>query len=883
MSIYAAVTDRKAISPAELQASLSTQEFNACDIKVCGDVVISAPIKLDGICIQGSLRIEKSAKGSVISNAYIEGSIYNLADNFALVRSCVKHSEEGIIDSSENGLFLRDVTVMGGGISVSSRSLNAQISFCTLDGDIVLGNAENQMIAATKGASFYISGSRNVSVVKNEAKAICADGNHALYIIENNISGILSLTENSYLIADLNNAESVVSEGNDKVNGNTLVDVDARLPYGADENLLPHLDKDLFVGKPRKATVCDPEANEEKTLPQYIMDAAMTDEAIFIAPGAYCSDEKMVFGNYSSHTVIYAYGVYAERQVDLYSHMLFKDTADITIKGLALAFKQQSCGQAYIVGMEGMEEDGKAGWVRIITGAGLLNEFAGSDDHYFKNIANGGAHRDFFAYMDAIYSKITPSNPDGTRLILMPESRYSRVRVGDVLTCRAANAGPTIWIERCSDITFYDFTLYGNAGAFAWTETDNTTATTYYRVADTTRNGEVIDKETYDRYKSLEEKYGVDFEMSIDELGRYRGSPCHIGSIDATHTMRCGQGSVAICCIFENMCDDGTNQNHKAARLASITDNGDGTATVLYKGMLSMYFYQRGGGDNSKEHICNRYCSPFKKGHRVYIYNSGGQLICDTPALTDTKDEGIGIAQEYGTEYNLYSVKIKADAVNFKALEGYDLSKNTPEDAPGEKVLVDNMSLASNGFVFDNTVIRNIRSRGLLIKASDGRIENCTFENIGMTGVAILYEIYWGESGVTENTVVKNNLFNHTGFFRNVPRYSTIAICGLGSCADDDYLLYKNILIEGNVIQNRTTDHALFVNSAKGVVIKNNDFGNKFREDICLEGAVNVEISDNKYSDPDAKRTEIIKAEHIKNIYGTDVTANGSPLFPDKE
>ena len=879
----ATATERKAISLSALQSYLSASEWDASDILVCGDVVISEPIKLSGIYVNGSIRIEKSAEGTHISASYICGGIYNSADNFALTGSHVKHSGEGIVDSSEKGLFVRDCTVEGGGIAISSCSTDAEITFSTVDGDIVLENAENQMVAASSGASIYISGSRNSAIVKNQAKSISAEGNHALYIIENEIDGTLSLTDNNYLIADLNNAADIVADGNENVNGDTLVDVNTRLPFGADKNLLPHLDKDLFVGKPRKAKVRDPEADEEKTLPRYIMDASKADEVIFVAPGAYVSEESMEFHTDSSNTKIYAYGVYAERQVDLMRHMGFWDVDNITVKGLVLAFKQQSCGQVYVVGLEGLDEDGHAGWLRVITGAGLMDEFADSDDHYFKGIHWGGAHRDFYAYMDCDYGETTPTEADGTRKVHMSAAKYNRIQIGDVLNCRAANGHGTIQIYRCSDITFYDFTMYGNAAAFAWTEGDNKTATTYYRVANTTRNGEVIDKETYDKYKAYEEKYGISFEMSIDELGRFRGSPCHIGSIDATHTMRCGQGSVATFCLFENMCDDGTNQNHQHARLAALTDNGDGTATVLYKGMQPMFFYNLRGREKCKEHICDGYCFPFTKGQRVYVYNSGGQLICDTEALTDTIDEGVGVAQEYGTEYKLYSVKVKADAVNFKALEGYDLSKNTPEDGPGEKVMVDNMSRASNGFSFDNTVVRNIRSRGLLVKASEGRIQNCTFENVGMSCVAILYEIYWGESGVTENMIIKNNLFDNTGFFDNIKYYAPISIHGLGSSADEEYLLYKNIHIEGNVIRNRTTDHAVYVNSAKGVVIKNNDFGNKYCEDIYLDGAVNVEISGNKYSDPDAKRTEIIKAEHIKNIYGTDVTENGATLFPDKE
>ena len=629
------LTPSDPISLSETRTAISSGTWNANGAVVTGDVVLEKKTQISGLCINGTLLIDEGADGTVIKNCQVNGRIKVCANNVSILKTVVKYTSDGIIDNSECGLFVRDCILEGEGVAISSRADNAEIRSCTVSGDIVLSEGENQMVALTKCAGLHVSGARNSSLIKNEAECICADGNHALYVIENIISGTLSLSDNNYIIADLNRADDIISEGNDNTNGDNITDVNFRLPVGADKRLLPHLDKDLFVGKPRKATVRDPEAESEKELPRYIMDASKEDDIIIIAPGAYISEESMEFHAESSSTTIYAYGVYAERQVDLARHMGFWDVDDITVKGLVLGFKQQSCGQVYVVGLEGLDNDGKAGWVRVMTGAGLMNEFARSDEHYFKDIGWGGAHRDFYAYMDCDFGATTPAEADGTRKVHMSAEKYNRIKVGDVLTCRASNGHGTIQIYRCSDIAFYDFTMYGNAAAFAWTEGDNKTATTYYRVANTTRNGEIIDEETYQRYKGYEEKYGISFELSIDEEGRFRGSPCHIGSIDATHTMRCGQGSVATFCLFENMCDDGTNQNHQHARLAALTDNGDGTSTVLYKGMQPMFFYNCRGRESCKEHICDGYCYPFTKGQRVYVYTSGGQLVCDTEALTE--------------------------------------------------------------------------------------------------------------------------------------------------------------------------------------------------------------------------------------------------------
>ena len=234
------------------------------------------------------------------------------------------------------------------------------------------------------------------------------------------------------------------------------------------------------------------------------------------------------------------------------------------------------------------------------------------------------------------------------------------------------------------------------------------------------------------------------------------------------------------------MCDDATNQNAVHGRLDEVIVNDDNTITLIYKGNFSEYScsvnkWQPIGQPSG-------FCYNFKVGDRVYVYTSTGQLVCDTPALSITsvvdtvnfewKDHGFPKSTAKG-QVERRKVTVAADAVNLKALEGFNLKDNHWSST--NKVLIDNMSMSSNGFVFDNCKFQNIRSRGLLIKASGGTIQNCTFRNIGMSCGAILYEIYWGESGVTEDMLVDRNLFDHTGYFKNHDLYATVAVVGLGS------------------------------------------------------------------------------------------------------
>ena len=129
------------------------------------------------------------------------------------------------------------------------------------------------------------------------------------------------------------------------------------------------------------------------------------------------------------------------------------------------------------------------------------------------------------------------------------------------------------------------------------------------------------------------------------------------------------------------------------------------------------------------------------------------------------------------------------------------------------------------------------------------------------------------------------------GTYGNEDRYSPISIEGLGSRVDEDFLLYKNIKITDNVIMNRTTEYALYINSARDVIVTGNSFGDyvdgeseeHFTRAIHINGGMNIKIEGNTYSSYDLPVEEKIITEHNKNIYGGDVEYDGNKLIPDKE
>ena len=794
-------------------------------------------------------------------------------------------------------------------IRKSSFELSAASVGISLSGGINTLIAQNVLAGAQK--SMVISGVRNTAVVLNAAVTLIGENTSSLYVCDNSLGGRLRFKNNDYLLADGNRFpedgldHTTLQTGSSNHNGDSLMDVNARLDAGADENLLPHTDKDLFVGMERLDTVHVGATDVKMRADDYVSSAAKTSDTVILAPGAYTVSSRLDFTAANSNTTVYAYGVYFERERtpsgNLGNMVHFVGASDITLKGCTIGFERQSCGQVYILDKLSNNK------LLVVTGAGMDNEF-GNTDTTLYNTTGMGAHRagQFYAFCDTSFNRIS-KRADGLMEMIVAESVYEMLETGDVLTCRSVQGNNTIFIHTSSDITLKDVTVYGNSGAFMALEQFNLTSTTYYRLHNTTKNGALIDEATYDRYRALEEQYGVSLDISVDALGRYRGSLPHIGSIDATHVAGCAEGSHATSCIFENMCDDATNQKHTHARIHDLIDNGDGTTTIVYKGNYYSEQHYTGGGTGG-----GGYCHDFRVGDRVFAYNSEGRLLCDTPALSVTEafmengtQKTIFLEEKYNrycqanniTNANknnfmskVYFVKVATADVNFETVEGYDLTSN--DHVKDDKVLLDNMSMASNGFFFDNCLEQNIRSRGLLIKASNGTIKNCTFRNIGMACAAILYEIQWGESGVSENLVITRNLMDHTGYFKNQDRYSPISVEGLGNGqVAEDYLLYKNIEISYNVIRNRTTDYAVFLQATRDVSIIGNDFGfsadgeseEHYSRAIHMNGAMNVKIEDNIYPPTDLAMEEYILAEHIINIYGKDVVYEGTPIFPDKE
>lgn len=800
-----------------------------------------------------------------------------LTDSYLAGKSC------GIRDMSETDLFVENcrISAEGEGIAAEIRSSDSRIWRSTVTAGAAASPAAIYALGGTNllFAQNCISGSPisvglkdtvNAVVLLNAAVSVAANGAHSTTVADNNLFGAGEFVDCNYILANGNHTEGhFATSFCDNLSGDGLTDITLRADYGVNEDLLPKVDKDLFVGMERKKGIRTAEGFFEGDMTNFVKEAIVAGEkTVIVAPGAYFCAAGFLFAGETENVTIYGYGVFIEKESYKSSATVGVGAAkNLTMKGFYLDHKENSTGQVVVIG-----KDAATRTVYAIAGAGMLPNWADREVYPFSNLNAStygyrAGHPEPYADMGPNADSMQFDAKTGILSMVYGASNFEMIRVGDTLTCRGAGANVIALYESATNIAFEDVTVFGGAG-FAFREDKTFGGTEIIRMWDTPGPAAIIDEETYFRYLALEEQYGVDFGVYVDGEGRYRGTPPATSSVDATHSSGAEQGLTLISCVFEQMCDDGTNQHGVHGRLAGVSENADGTVTLTYKNNLSTVGLNNGGKSGNV-------CAAFRVGDRVYIYTSEGKLLCDTPALTATKKTKT-VTNEYGGSDVHYEITVAAGTFDMSGIEGVDFASANPQV---KKVCVDNMSRTSNGFFIDNTVVRHIRSRGLLLKGSDGTVQYSSIVNVGMGGIAIRYELEWGESGPSENLVVKNNHIKNSGMYGNVDKNTCISICGLGSRAEDEYLLYNNILLEGNVFEDRNTDYAIYINSARSVRITGNTFlprkGVASAEDslapICIDCAKDVEISGNTWTEASLGTEHRVRAVMNRHVFGEDV------------
>jgi hypothetical protein len=137
----------------------------------------------------------------------------------------------------------------------------------------------------------------------------------------------------------------------------------------------------------------------------------------------------------------------------------------------------------------------------------------------------------------------------------------------------------------------------------------------------------------------------------------------------------------------------------------------------------------------------------------------------------------------------------------------------------GFDYLASNPNASGAGFVLRNNTIKNHRARSMNLKADNGTVENNVIDGSTWIGISVGPEFNWGESGYPQNLVLRNNTISNLGYWWPTPAALVIAPEGALTAPGN----FGNIFIDGNQFQNFDIS-AMFISSAKGVVVSNNKF-----------------------------------------------------------
>jgi hypothetical protein len=141
--------------------------------------------------------------------------------------------------------------------------------------------------------------------------------------------------------------------------------------------------------------------------------------------------------------------------------------------------------------------------------------------------------------------------------------------------------------------------------------------------------------------------------------------------------------------------------------------------------------------------------------------------------------------------------------------------------------LMANADANGDGFVVRNCTIRYNRARNMLIKASDGLIENCTVEGGSMGGIIVTPEMrYWNEADYARNVVIRHNTLINCDYYHQPGSAQTGALT-VAAFENRQFVPlpggHQNITIEDNTFQNDDGTNIL-ITSAQNVTIKDNHF-----------------------------------------------------------
>ncbi|MBO4954087.1 MAG: right-handed parallel beta-helix repeat-containing protein, partial [Clostridia bacterium] len=237
--------------------------------------------------------------------------------------------------------------------------------------------------------------------------------------------------------------------------------------------------------------------------------------------------------------------------------------------------------------------------------------------------------------------------------------------------------------------------------------------------------------------------------------------------------------------------------------------------------------------------------------HKLRIYSADG--VFNNAAVVQSMTR----LENYTPKTDL---KIDMGVVLFVPSAYYQVKLDTPVKNAEVGGWVTNENANCNGFVIRNNYYANITPRGILIKGSDGLIENNTIYNCGHSGILLTPEFNWQESDYVRNVTVRNNVIDSCG--SGYGDHASIELMGYNGWDNE------NIVIEGNTIRNSWNED-MELSYVRGLTVKNNTIEAPQKDakaglpSILLDKVDGATLSGNVWK---TERSEVRLSEQTKNI-----------------
>lgn len=140
-----------------------------------------------------------------------------------------------------------------------------------------------------------------------------------------------------------------------------------------------------------------------------------------------------------------------------------------------------------------------------------------------------------------------------------------------------------------------------------------------------------------------------------------------------------------------------------------------------------------------------------REGDELVCVNNDGSIrgkaivksvVQTSPSVAERQATFAKLTTVTGSETYVYGVKAYLESW----IEGADMGD----------VVYSNDRIGRGFQVLRDTVGGN-RSRGILLKSSDGVVDGCVVRNTAMSGIALAPEFYWMEAGCPSNVIIRNN------------------------------------------------------------------------------------------------------------------------------